>query len=234
MDEYSANTGIRGDVREGPNVARIEDKRQVPWRHWLERRVSGIGVYEGADGRAKGAFKPTTDCIMDVGTKFCPICREQLLLQIYRRVDPIDGDSPPAHASPHDAIKLSADTSIRDQEPIVFSVDVMQPKSHSLQARWYLLASDEEPRTLVNTPPSLDRRRRGPLPIIDSQPVEKGWAKKGKSRFEFLQRKTPPGLYRVVCRVVDTTKVRGERYPWVLKDEHGVLESQRVWWIHIE
>ena len=42
-----------------------------------------------------------------------------------------------------------------------------------------------------------------------------------------------PGVYRVVCRVKDTTELRGERYPWVLKDALGLLESERVWWIEI-
>ena len=40
-----------------------------------------------------------------------------------------------------------------------------------------------------------------------------------------------PGLYRITCRVRDTTELRGEKFPWVLKDELGLLESERVWWV---
>jgi hypothetical protein len=37
----------------------------------------------------------------------------------------------------------------------------------------------------------------------------------------------------VICRVKDTTKLRGEKWPWVLKDELGLLESERAWWIEV-
>jgi len=32
-------------------------------------------------------------------------------------------------------------------------------------------------------------------------------------------------LYRIACRVRDRPSLRGERFPWVLRDERGVLES---------
>jgi hypothetical protein len=43
-----------------------------------------------------------------------------------------------------------------------------------------------------------------------------------------------PGLYRVVCRARDTTEIRGEKTPWVLRDEAGVLESERGWWVQVD
>ncbi len=43
-----------------------------------------------------------------------------------------------------------------------------------------------------------------------------------------------PGRYRVVCRAVDDTRISGDRYPWVLKDDHGLLESERAWWVKVE
>ncbi|MEO6710412.1 MAG: M64 family metallopeptidase [Planctomycetota bacterium] len=42
-----------------------------------------------------------------------------------------------------------------------------------------------------------------------------------------------PGVYRVVCRVKDSTLLRGERWPLVLEDDQGFLESERVWWIEV-
>lgn len=42
-----------------------------------------------------------------------------------------------------------------------------------------------------------------------------------------------PGRYRVVCRVRDTTKVKGDRHPWVLADEHDLLVSERAWWVEV-
>jgi hypothetical protein len=35
----------------------------------------------------------------------------------------------------------------------------------------------------------------------------------------------------VIVRVRDTTELRSERFPWVLLDQHGLLESERGWWV---
>ena len=55
--------------------------------------------------------------------------------------------------------------------------------------------------------------------------------KTGVHEFKVKAKDLEPGRYRVVCRVRDTTLLRGERFPWVLKDENGVLESERAWWV---
>ena len=31
----------------------------------------------------------------------------------------------------------------------------------------------------------------------------------------------------------DTTELRGEKFPWVLKDDLDLLESERVWWLEV-
>ena len=55
----------------------------------------GIGVYRGGVGCLKGAWRPnTTTCLMHKGREFCTVCREALVLRIYRYVDPIDGVRP--------------------------------------------------------------------------------------------------------------------------------------------
>ena len=33
--------------------------------------------------------------------------------------------------------------------------------------------------------------------------------------------------------LLEEAKLRGERFPWVLKDERGLLESERVWWLEV-
>jgi hypothetical protein len=33
--------------------------------------------------------------------------------------------------------------------------------------------------------------------------------------------------------VRDTTKLRDEKFPWVLSDPRGLLESERVWWVEV-
>ncbi len=35
----------------------------------------------------------------------------------------------------------------------------------------------------------------------------------------------------VLCRVNDDTRLRGEKWPWVLKDEKDILRSERAWWV---
>ena len=42
-------------ARPGPG-----EEARVPWVHWLEAKHPGVGVYEGAAGRVKGAWRPTT------------------------------------------------------------------------------------------------------------------------------------------------------------------------------
>src|SRR5688572_17808142 len=49
-DEYSSNTGHRGRVGRSANVSDTGDPELVPWRHWIEARVPGVGAYEGANG----------------------------------------------------------------------------------------------------------------------------------------------------------------------------------------
>ena len=47
----------------------------------------------------RGAWKPTTSgCLMEAGGRaFCRVCREALVLAIYRHVDPIEGCKPEPH-----------------------------------------------------------------------------------------------------------------------------------------
>lgn len=231
MDEYSANTGERGQVSSGPNVAATDDPKRVPWRHWLEERVSGIGVYQGADGRPKGAWKPTNNCIMDVGVDFCPVCREAIVLAIYRLVDPIEEVVPPAHDGPGRRIQLSSRTPLRERQPIEFTVRTLRPKSHSLEADWYVVRDADAP------PPrpggTGDRSQRGALASLPGAARKSGKALQGRDSFTFDSTDFEPGLWRVVCRVKDGARPVGAKEPWVLADPAGLLESERVWWIEI-
>ena len=81
------------------------------------------------------------------------------------------------------------------------------------------------PATIEDRDGARPRGERGPLSIIDSKPSEKNTPKKGVSQFKLTVKAMDPGLYRVVCRARDTTEVRGEKTPWVLRDDAGLLES---------
>ncbi len=226
-DEYTTYTGFRGDETTSHiNVSGTPDETKVPWAHWIAAKVKGIGVYEGADGRVRGAWKPTTKgCVMGDGEFFCPVCREALVLRIYDFVDPIDAAYPDAFAEP---IQLA-----RDGEPIEFSVQVMRPATHKLEVSWWFLPEAEAPVSPPYNPELASagaRASRGPLPAIDAKPDQFGRNdKRGIYSFELKPAKLAPGHYSVICRAVDTTKLRGEKWPWVLKDDNDLLKSERVW-----
>jgi hypothetical protein len=234
-DEYSTHTHKRGAVRDAINISSTEDKKKVPWRHWLEARHPSVGVYEGAAGQAQNAWRPTASgCVMNDGEQFCPVCREALVLRIYSIVDPIDEVDPPA---PPPGIR----------EPIPFSGDAleirvrtMRPARHDLEVSWWVENANQYPITPSepgeppgDQPPSPDRTRR-PLTPKNGPPTQHGrTGKDAVSTLRLLKSELEPGQYRVTCRVRDTTELRGEKFPWVLKDELGLLESERVWWVDV-
>lgn len=230
-DEYAQKTHDRGGVREAVNVSSFEDEERVPWAHFIEAKVPGVGVYEGAAGQVRDAFKPTSGgCVMASGEFFCPPCREALVLRIYSIVDPIDSASPEPQ-------ERSSGTSLTLEDSLEFEVQAMVPAKHMLEASWYVLPESRAPQN----PRGLDRRYarrtgdrrgRGPLSMIKDEPwAESRGQRDGLHEFKLRRKDLEPGRYRVVCRVRDTTEFRGERHPWVLQDEHGLLESERAWWV---
>lgn len=222
-DEYSTFTGHRGSPRDTVNVSTSDDEKLAPWRHFIEAGVPGVGTYRGADGRIKGAWKPTSGgCTMEDGVQFCPVCREAMVLQIHRRVDPIDAHTPPTVRDRQRALAGVEHT---------FTVTVLQPKTHTLDVVFHVLpeAQSIQPSDDTRLP---DRRRRGALqPIAAKGDRSNGIG--GVHTFRLNTKNLQPGRHQVVCRVVDDAKPSGQQWPWVLKDEHGLLQSERVWWIEV-
>ena len=158
---------------------------------------------------------------METGEFFCDVCREALVLEIYEHVDPIDAASPENFEDP-----------LTGAGPHEFEVTVLQPTEHKLEVSWWVLPAGEAPAA-AGDPTARPRRSRGPLAPIAARPDEKTRGKKGVHTFKVATKDLEPGRYRVLCRVKDATEMRGEKLPWVLKDEHGVLESERGWWIEV-
>lgn len=224
-DEYSTFTGHRGSPRTTINVSATDDLEQVPWRHFVKAGVPGIGAYRGADGRIKGAWKPTSGgCTMENGVQFCPVCREAIVRNIYRRVDPIEKHEP--------ATVRDAKGALPAGEPLTFEVTVLQPKTHALDVRWYVLpeAAAIKPTDDARLP---DRKKRGRLAPIDGKGEPGANLGNGKNRCKVGGRDLPPGRYQVVCRVQDDGKPSGQQWPWVLSDDGELLRSERVWWIEV-
>ncbi len=225
--ESSISSSLRGqgEFKPAPNIADVNDPKSVPWAHWLDAGVRGVGVYQGADGHLKGRFKPTAGkCLLDNDENFCVVCREAFILEIYRRVDPIDGCVPEAFGRGSDALEAA--------EPMEFQVTVMQPESHLLEVRWWLLPEDDvSPRA---APGEGEPRATGPLPPIQAKPFkESKKGKKGVHKLKVDPRKLEPGRYWLVVRAEDTTKLRKEKFPWVLRDDEGLLQSERAWLIEV-
>lgn len=236
-DEYTTETHKRGKVRNAVNVSNTPDESAVSWAHWIEADVPGIGVYEGAAGQARDAWKPTPGgCVMDMGEFFCLPCREEAVLDIYRLVDPIEACEPEAHPrSFASALELGGDA-------LTFRVQVMEPSTHSLLVEWHLVPEASAPQGPVAKGRSgrygrsrSNRADRGRLPELQSEPLLKGAKPKrgGWHTFTLKGRALAAGRYRLICRARDTTLLRGDRWPWVLKDTEGVLESERAWWVEV-
>ena len=221
-DEYSSFTGHRGAARNAINISISKDPKRAPWAHWIEARCPGVGMYRGGDGRIKGVWRPTaSNCAMQGGVIFCPVCREAMILEIYRYVDPID------LFSPND----KPDKALTGRAPHKFKVQSMQPTTHGLDVSWWVLPANNAIKP-TRRGPFPDRRRRGRLQPINQKPTK---TIRGRSRhaFTLFPKDMQPGRYQVVCRVRDKAKPSGQAWAWVLKDPHQLLESERAWWVEV-
>jgi len=230
-DEYSTHTGYRGETALRANVSDTPDEELVPWAHFLARKVRGVGVYEGADGRVRGAWKPTSaGCIMGDGEFFCPVCREALVLRLHEFVDPIDVCLPMPAEEP---LRTRADGA-----PLRFDLQVMRPATHRLEVAFWLFPAAEAPQAAPYDPEAAargERQARGPLAPIARKPDQTGRnAESGRYTFEVDPKDLAPGAYVVVARAEDTARLRSEKWPWVLKDERELLKSERVWRLVVE
>ncbi len=230
-DEYTSDTGHRGGVRNSPNVSGSTDPNEIPWKHWLEAKVPNVGIFEGANGQSKGAWKGTVQgCVMGSGGgSYCIVCQEAVVLSIYKYVDPIDGVFPPRGEEP---LVIAPDGAME------FKVMPMTPESHRLKVNWYLenlgVHSKADLRKYTRGTRS-DRirnysggmiRRAQELDPIKAEPRQGKTRKlkKGKIENVFLLKgaDTEPGAYRLTVEVNDPTD-------WVLLDENQLLRSRRSW-----
>ncbi len=218
-----------------PNVSFSPDPNKAPWKRWLDRGVPGIGLYQGADGRVRGAWKPSSGgCIEDNADFYCPICREALVLRIYDLVDPIDSVSPRAYESSEKQVLSGAPKKalvIRDR--MEFRVATLAPKTHALEVTWWLFPKKLAPRLTEGVPNPGPRTTRGPLTKLEGRPLATDRKKGPKHRFLLDGRRLSQGHYKLICVVRDPCLIRGSKTPWVLTDKHQVLESRRAWLIEV-
>jgi len=239
MDEYSSDVGYTGGVRSGVNVTNSPDLEQLPWKHWIDAGRKGVGAFEGAAGRAKGAWKAmASGCAMASGRDFCAVCAEALVLRIYGQVDPIDAAAPAPHPLADEDPFADPVPPLAADAPLDFAVTVMRPATHALQVRWWVLPEDRvppAPSPVGGRRRYGDRRDRGPLAVIEEpHQAETRADRDGTHTFTFDPKGLRPGRYRVIARAVDDTRLSGEDWPWVLHDPHHLLRSERGWWVVVE
>lgn len=93
-DEYGGfTTPYTGDEPSEPNVT--TDPTGAKWARWngyVQPGIGTIGAYEGGRYYEDGIYRPSANSKMrSLGLPFDAISREELILDIYRIVDPLDG-----------------------------------------------------------------------------------------------------------------------------------------------
>lgn len=122
-DQYGGDGTYAGPEPSQPDIT--ADPTGAKWAQWLGYNQPGIGTigaYEGAGYFDHGLYRPSLDSKMrSLGQPFDAIGREQIILAIYRIVDPLDSFTDNSH--------LLVD-------PAALSADVIDPNVINLQ--WYV------------------------------------------------------------------------------------------------
>ncbi len=252
-DEYTAlQAGRKKGAKpsRNTNIAISEDPEESPWSHFLKAKVRGVGMHPGGAQFVKGAWRPTAGkCAMAAGRVFCPVCREELVMRLYSYCDPIDAAVPEPHSFD------SKEDLVAGRRGVSFEVTVLQPATHELEVDWWVLPANRAPRPIDVTKREKKRSKKGqsvatvksqvttgpggrrvapPVPIKAKPTKSTKPNNDGVHKFRMSTKGLEPGRYRVMCRVHDTTEVRGSRAPWVVKDDGGFLTSTVGWWVRIE
>jgi hypothetical protein len=126
-DEYDSGGPERysGSEPPEPNVSTLTasemETRERKWHRWLDDPL--VDTFEGAKYSRRGIYRPTDDSIMrTLGKPFGPVNAEQVVINVYRSVRPIDD------ATPGGSYALGAD----------FYVQPVRPLDHALDIQWNL------------------------------------------------------------------------------------------------
>lgn len=119
-DEYSY--GYSGSGADGPNCS--SDGTGGAWEQWLG--TEGVDAYEVCS--YTNYYRPTNNsCMMNsLQDQYCPVCREQVVQQIYKRLPSLIVDPVPAEA----------EVSMDPEEDLSFSATVLGPDDGSMAWRW--------------------------------------------------------------------------------------------------
>lgn len=138
-DEYdSAYADQTVSSVEQPNTTRQTNRASVKWNAWIDPTIpvpttpqdsypGVIGLFEGANYQATGWYRPKLDCLMRSygGVPFCEVCRETMVLSLYRKVRPVDGFTP-----------ANTNLFITSPQSLNFTLVTLQPTTHRLSVQW--------------------------------------------------------------------------------------------------
>jgi hypothetical protein len=130
LDEYQNNPDPPSGRVHAPNAT--TEKDDPPWKHFLDAKIPGVGVFEGGATHVKGVWRPaSSSCAMNVGGgQYCPVCREATVLMIYSYVSPLEEAVPAISTVRPDATGWP-----------VFAVTPKQPTTHDVEVTWFLDAA---------------------------------------------------------------------------------------------
>lgn len=240
LDEYANNPGPPGYPIRAFNAT--SDPKDVPWQHFLDKKVKGVGVYEGGATYQKGVWRPANGCSMNSAGNsggYCPVCREQAVLHIYRYVNPIDAIS----QNPQMEMKVV------DGDASQITVTPMHPMTHDLKCEWHVERVPDSEGGPVRAADGTTHDGTPDVPggggftnglrgfgrdgkVYDYPPVapvsdlgrEEG--KGANLKFVFPTGKLGRGRYVITCRVWDPCE-------WVLKDPQHLLEERETFWVTV-
>lgn len=135
-DEYSwVNAPGYPDVEE-PNTTRETNRAAIKWNAWIDAGTpvptpgyltEVVGLFAGAHYHSTGWYRPKANCLMNsAGVPFCEVCREALVLSLYRRARPVQSSLP-----------VSKSFTTTSNQSLAFSLSVLQPATHALSLQWF-------------------------------------------------------------------------------------------------
>ena len=124
---------------EKPNNTAQTVRNLIKWNVWIDAATpvptpetaaydSLNGLFEGSMYRTTGWYRPHNNSLMrSLNRPVGDVNREQFLLSIYSRVDPVDARTP-----------AGASFSVNNFQHLNFGVTLKQPSIGAMQTRWYL------------------------------------------------------------------------------------------------
>lgn len=202
LDEYSTQTSKEPPVGPAPigvNVTNTDDPAKAPWKHWLDAKAPGIGVFPGGAGRARGAWHPSElGCVMESGSEFCPVCREHVVLTLYSHARPVDEFWP-----------KETDVVLPAQGKLDFKVRVLRPASRPLSVKFTFNGKPldgQAKRETVAPEPGSESMREDVSFTLDPAVIA-----------------IVPGYSNTIEAVVK------DETPWVIRDPEGRLTQKVRW-----